>query len=403
MAIEVNTPQRLAYEPRRRTPRDSGGDDLDWLKLARTLWRRKLFLFGFLLIVLGLTAAAVSRMSPAFEAQSLVMLADRQAQVVDIPQVLSGLPPNEEGLQAQLLLIQSRDMAQRLADRLNLHLLPEFNPALRSEQRSLADWLDPTRLLPAVVLDRLPKAWADTLVTSTSPFPMSDQQKAALLRLEIVQRVLESIRAEPANRSTVIGLNFISTDPELAALGANTLAELYLDEQLEAKQSASTRAREFLEQEIRRLRASVAIGEQAIQQYRRQHGMIEEQPVDAQQLSELTTQLVLSRSQRAEAEARLRQVEALATSDLSLEAVAQMVESAVLTELRAREVGLNRELAELSSEYGDRHPRMISLRASRRALRRARRRRSVRWSGGCGKRSRCFSRARRRCRRTSAT
>ena len=102
---------------------------------------------------------------------------------------------------------------------------------------------------------------------------MTDQQRAALLRAEIVESVTDSISAEPTSGSTVIALHFVSTDPQLAALGANTLARLYLAEQLETKQSASRRAREFLEVEIERLRASVASAEQAIEDYRRQAGL----------------------------------------------------------------------------------------------------------------------------------
>ena len=71
---------------------------------------------------------------------------------------------------------------------------------------------------------------------------------------------MASISAEPASGSTVIALHFVSTDPQLAALGANTLARLYLAEQLETKQSASRRAREFLEVEIERLRAQRRLG-----------------------------------------------------------------------------------------------------------------------------------------------
>ncbi|HSA80006.1 MAG TPA: Wzz/FepE/Etk N-terminal domain-containing protein, partial [Geminicoccaceae bacterium] len=95
MAIDVHSTPRIGYEPiRRPVSRVSGGDDLDWLSLGRTLWRRKLFLLGFMVIVLGLTAAYVSRMPPAFEAEALIMLNDRQARVApDIPEVLAGLPP----------------------------------------------------------------------------------------------------------------------------------------------------------------------------------------------------------------------------------------------------------------------------------------------------------------------
>ncbi len=364
MALDVNTATpRIGYDSMRRRPsRDAGRDELDWLGLWRTLWRRKLFLFGFILLVLGLVAAFVSRIPPGFEAEALVMLNERETRLVDIPEVLQALPQNEEGLQGQLLLIKSRSMAERLVNELRLHMLPEFNPALRPATRTLADWLDPVQFIPATVLDRLPRAWADTLMTATSPVDMTDQQKAALLRAEIIENVMQNIRAEAANRSTVISVKFVSSNPQLAALSANKLAELYLSEQLETKQSASKRASEFLEHEIVRLRAGVEAAENAIRQYQEEHGMIEEQPVDAQQLSELTTQLVLSRSQRAEAEARLRQVEQLIASDVSLEAAAQMVDSPVLNELRAREVDVSRQMAELSSEFGERHPRMVNLR-----------------------------------------
>jgi polysaccharide biosynthesis transport protein len=367
MAIDVHSTPRIGYEPIRRPVSRASGDDLDWLGLGRTLWRRKLFLLGFMVIVLGLTAAYVSRMPPAFEAEALVMLNDRQARVApDIPEVLAGLPPNEDGLQGQLLLIKSRNMAERMIDQLNLHLLPEFNPALRPKTVDFVDWFDPTRLIPAAILDRLPKAWADTLMTASTA-DTTDQQRAALLRAEIVERVMENIVAEPANRSTVIGVKFISTEPQIAALGANTLARLYLAEQLEAKQTATRRAREFLEQEIERLRASVASAEQAIQDYRRRSGLGGALP-DEQQLSGLTAQLVLSRSERAQAEARLRQVERLVNANPDLDQAAQLLDSPVLHELRARELELNRQRAELSNEFGERHPRMVNLRAEQDTL-----------------------------------
>ncbi len=369
MAIDVHSTPRIGYEPAlRRVTRDSSGDDLDWLRLGRTLWRRKLFLLGFIVIVIGLTAAYVSRMPPAYEAESLVMLNDRPAQPVpNIPDVLVGSPPTEDSLASQLLLIKSRGMAERLVDQLNLHLLPEFNPALRPSTADFAAWFDPARLIPAWLLDHLPKAWADTLMTTNSGAEMTDQQRAALLRSEIIQTVMDNIMAEPANRSTVIGLKFISADPALAALGANTLARLYMDEQLEAKQTASRRAREFLEHEIERLRASVASAEQAVQDYRRKTGLGGAVP-DEEQLSGLTTQLVISRSDRAQAEAKVRQVERLLSTGADLTQAAQLLDSPALTDLRARELELNRQRAELSTEYGPRHPQMLNLEAELKSL-----------------------------------
>jgi succinoglycan biosynthesis transport protein ExoP len=369
MAIDVHSTPRIGYDSARlRVTRESSGDDLDWFRLGRTLWRRKLFLLGFVVIVLGLTAAYVSRMLPAYEAEALVMFNERPTQPVpNIPDVVVGTPPTEDSLQSQILLIKSRSMAEQLVDQLNLHLLPEFNPALRPSTIDFAAWLDPARLVPGWLLDHLPKAWADTLMTTTSGAEMTDQQRASLLRSQIIENVMGSITAEPANRSTVIDLKFISTDPALAALGANTLARLYLSEQLASKQTASRRASEFLEQEIKRLRTSVASAEQAVQDYRHQHGLAGAAP-DEQQLTELTTQLVNARADRAQSEAKLRQVERLLSSGVDLNQAAQLLDSPVLTDLRTREVDLSRQKAELSKEYGPRHPQMLNLEAELQAL-----------------------------------
>ena len=77
---------------------------------------------------------------------------------------------------------------------------------------------------------------------------------------------------------------------------------------------------------------------------------------------------MLTRSERAAAEARLRQVQRLVNTGTDLDQAAQMLESPVLNELRAREVELNRQRAELSTEFGERHPRMQNLRSEQAAL-----------------------------------
>ena len=56
----------------------------------------------------------------------------------------------------------------------------------------------------------------------------------------------------------MIRLTFVSADPGLAALGANTLADLYLADRLAARQAVSIRAQAFLRDEIERLRATIA-------------------------------------------------------------------------------------------------------------------------------------------------
>jgi len=224
-----------------------------WSMLGRTLWAHKLFLACLVLSVLALTSLHVSQVPPAFEAETLVLLGERKGPAE--PPVSLAAPSGQEGPESEALAFRSPAMAERLVDALSLHLLPEFNPALRTEAAGLRDWFDPARLVPNSLFNRLPPALREVLSARAA---LSDQQQAASLRAEIAARALEHIAAEPADRPSVIRVRFVSSDPRLAALGANTLADLYLADRLAAKQAVSTRAQAFLRDEIARLRATIA-------------------------------------------------------------------------------------------------------------------------------------------------
>lgn len=336
---------------------EGASDDLDLLAVGRSLWRHKFLPLGCLAASLLVTAAYIGRMPEVFEAEALVMLTG-QARPAEIPGTSPPATPNEEGLSNQLLLLTSSKMAGQLVDRMSLHLRPEFNPALRET----GSWA-----LPAWLIEWLPESWAEKIIASTSDVPMTDLAQAQRLREEIVEETMARISGSLVDGSTTASIKFQSTDPRLAADGVNALAELYLAEQLTAKRHASDSALSFFEPEIERLRASLQADEQAIQTYRNEHALDEAQPSE-QQVSELTTQLVISRSETAEMEARLRQVERVLASDIDLPQAAQVLRSDVLTALNLRAVELSRQEAELGRELGPNHPQMQVLRAERAAL-----------------------------------
>jgi capsular exopolysaccharide synthesis family protein len=231
----------------RRTPR------LAWSLLGRVLWAHKLFVACVVVSALALTSAYESRVPPRFEAETLLLLGEPKGPAEEP----AALAPTfrQEGPESEALAFRSPAMAERLAEALSLHLLPEFNPALRNGTRGLRAWFDPARLVPNSLFNRLPAAWRQALSPDSA---LSDQQQAASLRAEVAARTLGHITAEPDERLSAIRVRFVSTNPGLAALAANTLADLYLADRLAAQQAVSARAQEFLQGEIARLRGSIA-------------------------------------------------------------------------------------------------------------------------------------------------
>ena len=324
------------------------------------LWRHKLVILACIGLVLGLTAAYVSTLARAYEATVLVALHDRPGQ-----QVGQGTPMQAASPEDQVRLIESRAMAERLVDRLDLHFVPEFRPDVASRGFRLGD------LLPDALLERLPTAWADTLVSRPPDVEVTDEQRAARLWEQVIEATMARIRAEVTPPST-IGLKFTSRDPQVAAAGANALAELYLQERPAPRQNASQSDRARLGQEIERLRASIRETQQAIEAARpgadAQAGATNEQS-----RLDLTGELAFWQRERAEVEARLRQTQAALESGADLARAPLALDSARLGQLQARAIELQQALAALSQQYGEEDPQIIELRTQLAALEQERR------------------------------
>jgi uncharacterized protein involved in exopolysaccharide biosynthesis len=319
---------------------------------ARILWRRKLLILACVGLVLGLTTAYVSTLAPAYEAGALVAAGDRTDQ-----QVGQGTHMQDGTLEDQLRLIESRAMAERLVDRLDLHFLPEFRPDMRGFRLAhvLGEWL------PDALVDRLPNAWADTLVPHRSDRELTDEQRAARLWDEVIEATMARLRAE-VTAPSVIGLTFVSEDPQLAATGANALAELYLEDRGALRQNASQDDRDRLEQEIERLRASIGETEQAIGTARAGAGA-QASTTSEQSRLDLAGELAFWRRERAELEAPLRQTQAALESGAGLNQAALLLDSERLGQLQARATELQEALATLAQQYGEQDAQVIELRA----------------------------------------
>ena len=225
-----------------------------WATLGQVLWRHKLFLCCMVVCAAALTAVYVSHVPAVFEAETLVLLGEGNGS--DLPDKLA-VAGADRGPKSVAQAIQSQAMALRLVDALSLHLLPEFNPVLRADTAGLLGWFDPARLVPNSLFNRLPGALRQALSGRSA---VSDQQRAESLRDTVAAQALAHIVAEPADRASVVRVKFSSTDPRLAELGANTLAELYLADRLASDQEVSSGARLFLRGEIGKLRATIAEG-----------------------------------------------------------------------------------------------------------------------------------------------
>ncbi|MEA3641100.1 MAG: polysaccharide biosynthesis tyrosine autokinase [Lamprobacter sp.] len=336
-------------------------DLIDIRELFSVLWRRRAVILGTAAFLCLLALMVLLQLTPRYTAATLLTLQTRSEAVVDIQAVMSGLSADASVIQTELDIIASRNLIGQLVDRLKLIEDPEFNPALRSES-SVLQFLDPRTYLS--------EDWLMALGLKRSAEPMSEEERQAREKANVVDNVKSALSASNPKLSYTIKIAFESESPKKAALLANTLAEIYLNDQLEAKFEATERATDWLSNRITDLRQRVLIAERAVQAYREEHFIIEsigEGTISEQQLAELNMDLVNARTQLAEAEARYRQVRA--RGEASAAALGEVLQSPLIQRLGEQEAEVRRKAAEISERYGPRHPEVINVRSELRDIR----------------------------------
>jgi len=220
-------------------------------------------------------------------------------------------------------------------------------------------------------MDSLLLGLAEAL-SPTESTNLSEEDRIRRENERLVNAFLKNLTVQSQGRSRIVSVSFESESPTTAAAAANAVADFYIVSQLEAKFEATKRAMMWLSERVEQLREEVEEKEQGIEEYRARSGLLEgggDVTLVSEQVSELNAQHILELAKLAEAQARLRQVNSLVNNNGALDSSVEVLQSALIQGLRREEGRVEREIAELAEEYGERHPKMINARAELRDMR----------------------------------
>lgn len=329
---------------------------IDLLELLQVLQRRKNIILACLTLGTVIAATVVFQLTPRYTAESAVILSERKTQVIDVQAVLSGLDNDAAAVRSEVEVLESSPIAEGVVKKLNLTQYPEFNPQLQ----------------PASILSPLSDAghWLTSSIKSLLGAKTAKEGSDSLRGgVAVATRILQS-RTEVVNDGTsyVLSIRAQSESPQLAARIADAYADVYLDAQLEAKYDAVKRANDWLNAHLTDLKSQVEASDQAVAAFKAQHNLIQSGSgtdgvtVNAQQLSEINTQLVLASADRAQKESNLQQIQNQLRSG-GVDAAAQVLASPLIERLREQETDLLTQEAQLATRYKPEHPAMINIKA----------------------------------------
>lgn len=299
---------------------------------------------------LVITLLITTQLTQRFTATAVVLLDQQSSQVVNIEAVLSGIGSGLNNANSQTAILTSRKIAERVATRADLWTDPEFQQTDSSFASSVnpASWLN-----------------ADTILDGTDVDAVAHQH-----REHIIETIRNRMTIVPRPLTQTIEISFESTSATRAAEVANAIADEYALDQLEAKFDATKSAADWLSRRLEGMRNQLDASERAVEAYRSENNLIDADGLllSEQELSELNSQLILIRAEKAEKAAIYSRARQLLIGGTSQASVPEVLNSPVISALRQQQAELARKQADLTSRYGARHPQMINVRAERRDL-----------------------------------
>lgn len=328
---------------------------VDLRQQLQVLWRRRPLLLGCLFGMVALAWIALQLTTPIYAGNASVMIDSRKTHYLDLKEVITTSQPQMTTVLSEVEVIRSRNVAQRVADAQNLYADPEFNGTLKPPPHGIGGLIH--RALAALHSDDQPQP--------------DEAEKQRRIRAQVVTALVGSISANPVPQSLVIKISVLSESPDKAARLTNAVAEQYVLDQLNSKFETTRSASNWLNQRLDDLRASVQESERGVAAFKASSGLIESKGMlpTQQQLGELNTQLIQVQATRSEMEAKVARLETLMRSSKGAEAAEEMIDSPLVQRLRESETTLMRDISEMSTRYGDAHPKMIKANAELTELR----------------------------------
>ena len=301
----------------------------------------------FLLVVGWMMIDSYTRV-PIYRAQARILVeepANDIATPTDIARSVTVSDP-EMYMQTQLRIMRGRDMAGRVAQKIDLSRVPEFN----------GQGPRPTPLAQGIAAIKYYVAWPYRLVTTSQRPPVAPPATNGGTAGSYADALISRIEVAQVRGSQLVDIAFRSSDPQFAAQAANTFAEEYVSENLSLKVQNLEKSAEWLTGEVERQGRLVQQSELKLAGYREKQdaGALDSgQNIVVARLTQLNEQLTMARTDRIRKESLWKQLQ---NAGQNVGSISSVLNSGAVQNVRNQLNELQQENARVAERYGEKHP-----------------------------------------------
>ncbi|HXW04259.1 MAG TPA: polysaccharide biosynthesis tyrosine autokinase [Vicinamibacterales bacterium] len=344
---------RLAPTPRRPEPAgappaaaDGGpvarGVEVHLLDYVKILYKRRwTAATTFLIVVVGVMMYTFT-VTPVYEARTRLLIESDNPNIVSFKEVIDEQGAKADYYQTQYNILQSRGLARKTLDALNLWESPHFGGGARKG------------------------GFFGSLFGSGSG-AATQAANETLAQSRAIDRFLASLTVSPIRNSRLVDVRFRLSDPDLATQIANALVRNYIEQNLEYRFVASKEASDWLGERLAEHRKEVEQAESALQRYREQHDAIpleDRENIVVQKLADLNAAVTQAKTERFQKQAVYNQLQSLQSKNGSVDSFPAILSNAYIQQQKAELASLQSQQTQLSEKLGDKHPEIIKIRSA---------------------------------------
>jgi uncharacterized protein involved in exopolysaccharide biosynthesis len=288
--------------------------------------------------ILGtLIGAGYAMTLPKLYSSTVEVLVDpRDLKIVD-QEISSSQLPVDASLaiaESQLRVIQSSSVLSKVIERAGLAKDPEFNGDLKE------------RGLMASVRE----------LFSTDSTPDTTTRETILLR-----NLYDHLNVERSTKNFIFNITVDSRDPEKSALIANTVADIFREEQGNIQSDTARQATETLTARLKDLRSGVEDAENAVQKYKAENDLVDVQGklISDDEITRTNDELTAARNQTIRLKSQAASIRGTSVEGVLGNTLPEEFRSGVIVALRSQYGALKQQADGLATKLGPRHPQLI--------------------------------------------
>lgn len=315
----------------------------------RTKWR----ILGLAFVITMLAVLIALSMTPFYKATLSLLIESEETNVVSIEQVYGLDASKQEYFETQYEILKSRHIAEKVVDKLDLTNHPVFVEALTDEPGVL----DTVKEYLRSVLSFLPQQNAVTY---------TEEELAAQYKDKVITLFSENLTVAPVVNTQVVKISFMSESAKLSALVANTVAEVYIENYLEAKFDMTSKATTWLNDSLQGLRLRLETSEQKLADFYEREQLVDLDGVvglASEELQGISEQLLNAENRLKQSEIIYEQVQNFNGDVSELAKMPEVVNHPSIQNVKQSELEAESKVSELSKVYGPKHQKMISAQA----------------------------------------